>query len=211
MNFLASRLDVLQDLFPDETKSNLVNVLDLADASLQTTGNLKNQDFPKRWNSGEGLRSLIFSIIVLKKPDYFVETGTANGFSAAAACSAFSYLGKGHVFSFDVLESEAKMVPQEYRKFLTLRRFNPDSSSLSQLLSELDLNFDNSVFFHDGDHSYMGQKRDYLTAKNNNFCVLLSDDVDTSLAFCDVFNSHGNVSFDAPKMFGYVKLHEFQT
>lgn len=58
------------------------------------------------------------------------------------------------------------------------------------------------IFLHDSDHSYPNQMSDYETAKELGFNLLVSDDVDASLAFCDFSGKEGSIMLDGSKIIG---------
>jgi hypothetical protein len=79
-------------------------------------------------------------------------------------------------------------------------------SELEKYIRDKKISGVNSILLHDADHSYLGQISDFETALKENFNYLVSDDVDTSLAFCDLFGELGKIYFDAPKLIGAVNL-----
>lgn len=52
----------------------------------------------------------------------------------------------------------------------------------------------------------LANKSDYRLAKEIGFDYILSDDIDTSLAFCDFAGRAGHVFYDAPKFIGAMKM-----
>lgn len=160
--------------------------------------------FPERWNSGRNLQYLLSAMIILLKPDVVVETGSANGASAAAICFALERNQKGHLWSYDIESTVGQLVPISLRSRVSFIKVSGLESDFRSELLKLSFNSEPSIFLHDSDHSYLGQKSDYLLASKLGFDYILSDDVDTSLAFCDFSGNAGNIFFDAPKFIGAV-------
>ena len=80
-----------------------------------------------------------------------------------------------------------------------------DEKDFKKKLQDLEFDSEPSIFLHDADHSYLGQESDYRLAEEMGFDLILSDDVDASLAFCDFAGSKGQVFYDAPKFIGAIK------
>ena len=164
---------------------------------------LPEEKFPKNWNSGESLRLLLFAFIRLMKPEFVVEMGTANGYSTSAIAYAFELNGKGKVHSFDILESSAPYVLPTSRAHVELHLIAEDTETLVTTLSLLKLDTDKGFYFHDADHSYFGQYHDFETARRIGFKYYVSDDVETSLVFCEMADkSNSSVLFDGRKFIG---------
>jgi hypothetical protein len=164
---------------------------------------LADEDFPHNWNSGESLRFLLFTFVRLMKPEFVIETGTANGYSTAAIAHAFQLNGKGVVHSFDILESSAPLVLPASKKHVNIVKVNESPKSLLRAASSLELDTEKGFYFHDSDHSYFGQHHDYELAKLLGFKYYFSDDVETSLVFCEHSNQHKSaVLFDGRKFIG---------
>lgn len=177
--------------------------------SLLQREHLTLEDFPHNWNSGESLRLLLFSFVRLLKPEYVIETGTANGYSTAAIAHAFELNGKGIVHTFDILESTAPLVLPSSRNHVNIIRVDEDPKSLLQAAKGLDLDVGKGFYFHDSDHSYFGQHHDYELAKLLGFKYYFSDDVETSLVFCErAQKNESSVMFDGRKFIGAMLISE---
>ena len=164
---------------------------------------LADEDFPHNWNSGESLRFLLFSFIRLMKPEFVIETGTANGYSTAAIAHGFQLNGKGVVHSFDILESSAPLVLPGSKKHVNIVKVNESPKSLLRVARSLELDTEKGFYFHDSDHSYFGQHHDYELAKLLGFKYYFSDDVETSLVFCERSSQNKSaVLFDGRKFIG---------
>ena len=171
--------------------------------SLLQQEHLTLEDFPHNWNSGESLRLLLFSFIRLLKPEHVIETGTANGYSTAAIARAFELNGKGIVHTFDILASTAPLVLPSSRNHVNIIKVNEDPKSLLHAAKNLELDVEKGFYFHDSDHSYFGQHHDYELAKLLGFKYYFSDDVETSLVFCErTQRNKSSVLFDGRKFIG---------
>lgn len=161
------------------------------------------ENFPHNWNSGESLRLLLFAFIRLLKPDIVVEIGTANGYSTSAIAYAFELNGSGKAHSFDIKNSSAPYVLPSSRAYLKLHLIEEDPDVLLSSLQSLQLNTRRAFYFHDADHSYFGQYHDFEIAKKLGFKYYISDDVETSLVFCELAEKNGSsVLFDGRKFIG---------
>ena len=165
-------------------------------------------EFPERWNSGTNLRLLMSTLILVTKPDYVFETGTANGSSADAICRALTYNEKGILYSFDIVASSASLVKEKYRARLQLIQIEESPDSLTHAISTLNTPRGFGMFLHDSDHSYLGQNSDYEIALQNNFDILVSDDIDASLAFVNFAKNLGVALLDSPKIVGILDLRK---
>lgn len=162
--------------------------------------------FPENWNSEEQLRVALYMLIRIQKPSLVVETGTANGSSAAAICAALSKNNFGKLLSVDVKDSNASLVSDSNRSFLNLRKTDGSEEQLREVCSlAIATNPGVKFFLHDSDHSYFGQYSDYSLAEELGFDLILSDDIDASLAFIDFAGKSGMALFDTRKIIGGVK------
>lgn len=195
-------------MVPDASENEIKEVVHEAEQFLTNHLSQPNTErsFPKHWDSGLGLQVTMYTITRLIKPMNVLETGTANGASALAICGAMSQNGFGILHSVDIRDSTAELVPEKIRNHLTLVRTNGLPIELESYIKDKNIAGENSIFLHDADHSYLGQISDFEIAESQNFNFLISDDVDTSLAFCDLFGGLGKIYFDAPKMIGAVNF-----
>ena len=161
--------------------------------------------FPENWNSEEQLRIALYLLVRIFKPELVVETGTANGSSAAAICAGLSANRSGILVSVDVKDSSAILVSESHRDFLLLRKTGGSDKELREICSSASAKYSGfKIFLHDSDHSYFGQYSDYKTAEDLGFNLVLSDDVDASLAFTDFAGKAGVALFDTRKIIGGV-------
>ncbi len=165
---------------------------------------------PERWNSGLELQYILTTLVLILKPSVVVETGTANGASAAAIATALEINNFGHLWSFDIAQSELVLVPKELQSKITFVKVNGSPVDLKKEIAKIPFTRlgEKSIFLHDSDHSYFGQESDYLIASSIGFTYILSDDVDASLAFCNFANAKGIICFDPPKFIGGLRNSE---
>ncbi len=167
---------------------------------------LKNE-FPVNWNSEANLRVALYLFVRILKPSLIVETGTANGSSAAAICAGLSANDFGKLISVDVKDSSAILVAENDRRFLALEKTQGSTAELKRICrSGSEMYPGLKIFLHDSDHSYFGQYEDYTLAASEGFNLILSDDIDASLAFSDFSGASGKALFDTRKIVGGVKF-----
>lgn len=177
--------------------------------SLLQQEHVANEDFPHNWNSGESLRFLLFSFVRLMKPKFVIETGTANGYSTAAIAHGFQLNGEGTVHTFDILQSSAPLVLPASKKHVNIIRVDENPTSLLQAARSLELDIEKGFYFHDSDHSYFGQHHDYELARILGFKYYFSDDVETSLVFCErSIANRSSVLFDGRKFIGAMLISQ---
>jgi hypothetical protein len=158
--------------------------------------------FPERWNSGSGLQHVMAALVWLLNPRLVVETGTANGASALAISAAMHARQNGKLLSLDIADCEANLVPAHLRSYVSFIRVDGTGENLRKVIKAEKSIGGVSIFLHDADHSYLGQKADYQIAREFKFDLIISDDVDTSLAFVDFAGTTGVVLYDVPKFIG---------
>ena len=176
---------------------------DFENFSLLQRSGLAKEDFPHNWNSGESLRLLVFAFIRLMKPQNVIETGTANGYSTSAIAYAFELNGFGVVHTFDVLKTSAPYVLQSSMPHVNLIQVSENPRNLLDAAQSLNLDTQNGFYLHDADHSYFGQYNDFEIAKKLGIKYYISDDVETSLVFCEKATAKGSsILFDGRKFIG---------
>lgn len=145
------------------------------------------------------------SLVILTQPKFIVETGTANGASTAAITWALKENGTGHLWSFDIVPANPTLVPENLLKYVTFEKVSGNAIELRERIRCFKEIGEVSLFLHDSDHSYLGQESDYNIASTLNFDFIVSDDVDTSLAFTEFARNNGLVIYDAPKFIGITR------
>lgn len=174
-------------------------------AEIEVRAKVAHHFFPENWNSEEQLRVALYLLVRILKPALVVETGTANGSSAAAICAGLSANESGVLLSVDVKDSSAGLVAENHRDFLLLRKTSGSDKELREICTSASAKYSGlKIFLHDSDHSYFGQYSDYKTAEDLGFNLVLSDDIDASLAFTDFAGKAGVALFDTRKIIGGV-------
>jgi hypothetical protein len=207
LNSFGTLEEVLTNFLPAQSLGEIRSALIEANEFLNKfpTADRADLEFPERWNSGKNLQALLYTFVRLVKPGIVFETGTANGASALAISGALHANSFGHLYSFDIKHSEAPLVPPNLREKVSFVKSDATMNFLNQYAAGIEETAGPKIFLHDADHSYLGQQNDYEFALKNGFDYILSDDVDTSLAFCDFAAETGTVFFDAPKFIGLVE------
>lgn len=205
ISFAEDLSGFIKYLLPDYDSFDLQRALKLSDEMILPLLH-ENEAYPHGWNSGLMLRKLIFILIILTKPSVVVETGTANGASTLAICQALKVNELGHLWSFDILDSSAPLVPKELRNLVSFVKVDGSKESIISALQNISEVGSNSLFLHDGDHSYFGQMADYEIAQLFNFQILVSDDIDASLAFVDFVKDDAIALLDTSKIIGASNL-----
>jgi hypothetical protein len=130
--------------------------------------NVEKLNEPARWNSGLELQHILITLVILTKPEVVVETGTANGASAAAILAGLEYNKAGHLWSFDIKPANPVLVEERLKQRATFVKVSGKESDLSKQLLDIKQSFKGfSIFLHDADHSFLGQQSDYRLAKSH--------------------------------------------
>jgi|688.fasta_scaffold76122_5 hypothetical protein len=175
---------------------------------LHNTTMITSSSFPSKWNSGRNLQIISYVLSRILKPSLIIETGTANGTSANSFAAAVRRNNFGKFITVDLRESELAAVQSLNRPFVNAINSSGTSKDLIQIISDQIEHEDaGNIFLHDSDHSYFGQFSDYKVANELNFSVLLSDDIDSSMAFIDFTKNFKSVTmFDEKKFIGAAVL-----
>ena len=209
LNFSNTPEVFIANLLPKHELEDIRSLIGAAEVELNNGEDSNAREFPINWNSGFNLQLILFVIVRMTKPSLYIETGTANGASARSVCRAMSINGFGKCISIDIKESSATLVKNEDRKFLECVRTDGTTKNFLEIVDNgkrLKPGF--SIFMHDSDHSFFNQMGEYLAAQNLKFNLLISDDIDASLAFSDFATHSGNALFDERKIIGGVILNE---
>jgi hypothetical protein len=190
---------LMSDIRPELIKEALVFAESLPELKISQES---EGVFPNNWNSGPSLQKIMAALIWVLKPELVVETGTANGASALAISSAMNAINAGRLVSIDINDCPATLVPLHLRRYIKFVKINGSTKDLRRILKSETLNVNTSIFLHDGDHSYLGQLSDYATAREFNFDIIISDDVDASMAFIDFVAPKGAVFYTSNKFIG---------
>lgn len=164
-------------------------------------------DAPTEWNAGEGLSIFLYVSVKVLKPALVVETGTANGTSSAAILAALNSNNFGRLETFDIHKFGLKYVP-DYLKNRVQSHVLNDRAELEQwMIENKKIISENSIFFHDSNHSFEHQIWEYEKAKMYGFGHLISDDIDDSFAFIKTKSVNKIVAIDGNKMIGFCSLN----
>jgi Methyltransferase domain len=129
---------------------------------------------------------LVYCLLRFLQPSLVLETGVANGHSTFLALRAMAANGAGAVYSTDIDTDSGQLLDANDKKpwkFRLLRRSHL-RADFDKVLSEVGTV---PFFFHDSEHTYAWQMREYEAAwaSRSLDSLLLSDDIDASYAFCD--------------------------
>lgn len=125
---------------------------------------------------------LLYSIVRLTRPLLVLEAGVADGYSTALILGAIRRNGIGMLHSLDIRDDVGVLVEDQEHWHLHVshsKRPFKDLEDLAYRLRPVD------IFFHDSDHRFVPQSREYdlaeQTLKTGGY--LISDDTDFSYAF----------------------------
>jgi len=148
----------------------------------------KDNPYPVNAGLPEEIRTFLFAICFLTKPNIVVETGIANGFSSSYILFALEKVKNGNLISIDNLflpwhapEKIGQVIPQSLkdRHEIILGDAPKELLKLFKKIDSID------IFIHDSAHTYHNMMKEYQIAwphiKNGGF--LLSDDVSENDAF----------------------------
>ena len=147
---------------------------------------IENNIFPKSYDSNQFLRQTLYTATRLLKPGLVVEVGTGNGRSATSVGSALKKNDKGKLLSLDLIQLNLNQLDVGIKEFVIFKCLSDASerTKRTEIEKHIKCNPGNGgIFLHDGDHSFFGQTIDFNIAYELGFNVLISDDVDASLAF----------------------------
>lgn len=142
--------------------------------------------FPSVWGVEAETARFLYDFVRAVRPDRVLETGVANGTSSYVILSAMHANGHGQLVSTDIEAAAHHQLPAHLAQrwtFVHLQAQPPEAEMPAVFESHGP--FD--VYFHDADHSYLGQRFEYLHAWE---CLtdggwFLSDDIDFSTAWIE--------------------------
>jgi predicted O-methyltransferase YrrM len=152
---------------------------------------------------------LLYGATRLLKPRCIVETGVADGVSSFFFLAALKQNGSGELHSVDIAPDVGVLADETAQWHLHVFDLDTVDDQIAALFtreSPIDL------FFHDSDHSFLGQLFEYETflAHASNDALLISDDVDVSYGFdtfCKRHEMRPEYLFDGKrKTVGVVRL-----
>ena len=185
-----SAIDLVGAAFPEITSSELNKIKEeysLIRSELERRCEAMRGSFAyPEWYAIERETSFIYYAVCRHlAPNNILETGIANGHSTFFLLQAMKRNGKGFLHSVDIADNVGKLLTDEDREHWKLHVLgSPQRRSFSNILesaSPIDL------FIHDSDHTYGWQMFEYRIAQKalGQHGILLSDDIDHSLAFVD--------------------------
>ena len=181
---LANACDISDKLLED--KHLIPEIIELVSQKIEIT------KYPVAW----------YCLVRAYKPEVIVETGTSMGWSSFMILSAISKNHFGHLYSFDLDDSEnvkndggvGYLVPEKLKENWTLI-IGDTKERLEPILKKLK---GIDMFVHDSEHSYETMMHEYSTAwkylKKDG--ILGSDDINHSNAFEEFVGKHADGIYD---------------
>lgn len=153
------------------------------------------EHWPKNGWGMQGTHGILYAILRKYKPDNFLETGIANGYSATVILSAMKRNGKGSLTSIDITKEfeffgrrqrVGWIVPEDLTENWEIK-----IGSTRKILPEINQNF--HMFYHDSEHSEENMlfEFDWANSHLEPGGVLISDDIDLNRAW-DLFLKRHN-------------------
>lgn len=133
---------------------------------------------------------LLYTVVRITKPSRILETGVADGYSTAVVLAALEANGAGELHSVDIRDDVGVLVEARDRWFLQVV---DERDSLRHLRRVAERLKPVDIFFHDSDHRFIPQGREFEVARAalRPGGLLVSDDVDLSYAYPEFLKSHG--------------------
>jgi predicted O-methyltransferase YrrM len=146
----------------------------------------RHAKFPENWGVEHETAQFLYNFVRAARPNKVLETGVANGTSSFVILSALHANGHGTLVSTDIEASIHGDMPQmlaDRWTYVHLRDRIPER----EMPLAFAANGPYDVYFHDADHSYLGQGFEYHTAWANlvDGGWFLSDDIDFSTAWIE--------------------------
>ena len=152
------------------------------------------QSWPKSGWGLQGTHGILFLIARKFRPELFVETGIAHGYSSTIILKAMEMNGLGSLISIDAsdhFEICGKttpigwIVPEELRKRWSIK-IGLSADILPTITESID------IFYHDSSHTEENMTNEYKWAKTNlkHNGILISDDIDDNRAWVNFHESN---------------------
>jgi len=161
---------------------------------------------PLIWRIARQTGLLLYALIRRGHPRVVVEAGVANGHSTVISLSALQANAFGELHSFDISNSVGSVLRDVERARWTLHVCPPRlaCTTFRHLVREFG---PVDLFFHDSDHSYIGQFADLLSVwpALDPEATVVVDDVNEAWAFFDFAREHHGAAiglFDSRKLTG---------
>jgi predicted O-methyltransferase YrrM len=144
-------------------------------------------EFPTEFAVEKGTSAILYALVRDRRPERVVETGIANGHSSFVILSALKANGTGTLASIDVLPNVGGLVPAVLAQGWVKVIIEDQRPNLDILTRRLAGHLPVDLFFHDGDHRFLGQMLDFKLALNSLTPdgLLMSDDINTTAAWID--------------------------
>ena len=192
----ATARPLLEALFPDRPSAHWDAVhAELEEIAAELAARYADGRWllrPESWATGQATCDLLYGVVRTMTPDVVLETGTANGHLTVHLLQAIQRNGRGRLHSTDHDGRAGPLVDPEERARWTLhvvdwKRPRRSWAAVLRSVGPLD------VFFHDSDHAYSWQRREYEDAMRQlrPGGVLASDDIQASYAYLDACAAHG--------------------
>lgn len=142
---------------------------------------------PPEWAVESGTSTILYTLVRTMRPANVVETGIANGHSSFVILSALENNGTGRLASVDIRHDVGGLVTPALTKRWTKIIVTDQRPGLQVLRNRLSSFEPAELFFHDGDHRFLGQMLDYALARKmlTSDGLLVSDDINTTSAWLD--------------------------
>ncbi|MEM3845359.1 MAG: class I SAM-dependent methyltransferase [Candidatus Parvarchaeota archaeon] len=204
VNGLISELLALNDEKISELWKEYSQILEI----INDRQNKTHLSYPKDTAVSEDSGFLIFSIVRIRRPEIFLETGVANGMSSSLILYGMHLNGNGKLISFEVSDDVGSLIPPYLRDRWVLRILKkPFRSNFLKELNSLSVD----MFLHDSDHSFKWQSFEYNSVEDHlrEGGMMLSDDIDSSYAFLNFIKNKKIRSYSligVRKVFGIVEF-----
>ena len=208
----TSPVDMIKQAYPEVPSSEIEKIEGeysvLRTELARRCATMRDQlEYPDWYAIEHGTSFILYAVCRLLVPGRVLESGVANGHSTFFFLQAMIKNGGGSLHSVDISSNVGQLLTEEERANWSLHVLTaPQRRSFAHIVdtvSPVDL------FFHDSDHTYGWQMFEYKIAQEalNPEGIILSDDVDHSLAFfdfCQTRSLNPILLIDTRKVFGLV-------
>lgn len=116
--------------------------------------------FNSIYDLGLGMSEFVFLSVLIKKPQFVMETGVAAGVSTNSILSALQINGVGRLLSLDITDKVGELVDDSVKNIWQLKVL-PDFAREKSLVHILKTNNNVRIFLHDSDHSSSWQIKEF--------------------------------------------------
>lgn len=147
---------------------------------------VEHAKFPAIWGIEDETARFLYDFVRAVRPERILETGVANGTSSYVILSALHANGSGRLVSTDIDPAAHHDLPDHLAErwtFLHLGSGRPER----EMPSVFESHGPYDMYFHDADHTYLGQRFEYAHAWSSlaDGGWFLSDDIDFSTAWIE--------------------------